>query len=527
MYPPLSALALAASLFSVQPALVDALSAQDIPSDTPISSLLSSAQIHLAKGETADALVYYDAAVARDPHDYLTFFKRATTYLSLGRTSQATEDFNKVLSLKPGFEGAHVQLGKIRARGADWDGAREQYMLARKGIGSKEMDELTEAQGAASLAETAEQNGNWDECVSQAGVAIRVATRSVALRELRSRCRFAKGEVEEGMGDLHHILNMKPGDTSPHVKISAITFFALGDLANGMAQIRKCLHSDPESKLCKKVLRQEKSIEKTMVKVDKAFSKNQPMTGTRLLVPSADDEGLIKEVKDQVQAFREDGTIPPTAPNVLVSRLVELACQGYYEMNNKKMKDYCVESLALDENSFYGLLYQSKSQLDAEEFEAAINSLKKAGEARPDKQDVINPLMQKAQVALKRSKTKDYYKVLGVAHDADEKQIKSAYRKLSKQHHPDKAAKQGLTKEDAEKKMASINEAYEVLSDPELRARFDRGDDPNSHEQQNPFQGSPFGGGQPFMFQQGGQGQQFQFKFGSGGGFPGGFGFGG
>jgi len=85
---------------------------------------------------------------------------------------------------------------------------------------------------------------------------------------------------------------------------------------------------------------------------------------------------------------------------------------------------------------------------------------------------------------------------------------------LSKQHHPDKAAKQGLTKEDAEKKMASINEAYEVLSDPELRARFDRGDDPNSHEQQG-FQ-HPFGGGQPFMFQQGGG----SFQFRSGGGFP-------
>jgi len=158
-------------------------------------------------------------------------------------------------------------------------------------------------------------------------------------------------------------------------------------------------------------------------------------------------------------------------------------------------------------------------QLEAEEYEACINTLKQAQESRPDKSDVVNPLMQKAQIALKRSKTKDYYKVLGVAHDADERQIKSAYRKLSKQHHPDKAAKQGLTKEAAEKKMASINEAYEVLSDPELRARFDRGDDPNSHEQQghggNPFHGSPFGhgGGHPFMFQQGGPGGGGGFKF--------------
>jgi DnaJ homolog subfamily C member 3 len=180
----------------------------------------------------------------------------------------------------------------------------------------------------------------------------------------------------------------------------------------------------------------------------------------------------------------------------------------------------------------YGLLHKANAQLDAENYDASIATLNKAAEAWPDKKNIINPILQKAQVALKRSKTKDYYKVLGVAHDADERQIKSAYRKLSKVHHPDKAAKQGLTKEDAEKKMASINEAYEVLSNPELRARFDRGDDPNSNEQQqHPFQqGGPFGGN-PFMFQQGGGGggggqQQFKFQFGSGG-FPGGFQFGG
>ena len=145
--------------------------------------------------------------------------------------------------------------------------------------------------------------------------------------------------------------------------------------------------------------------------------------------------------------------------------------------------------------------------------------------------------MQKAQLELKRSKTKDYYKVLGVERDADERQIKSAYRKLSKTHHPDKAVKLGITKEDAEKKMASINEAYEVLSTPELRQRFDNGDDPNSNEPQHQHGGNPFGGfgggGNPFMFQQGGGGgPQFNFKFGGsrgggGGGFPGGFPFGG
>lgn len=77
--------------------------------------------------------------------------------------------------------------------------------------------------------------------------------------------------------------------------------------------------------------------------------------------------------------------------------------------------------------------------------------------------------------------------------------------------------KHGTSKEEAEKKMASINEAYEVLSNPELRARFDRGDDPNSNERGSPFQGSPFGN-QHWAFQQpgGGGGQQFKFQFNNG-----------
>lgn len=193
------------------------------------------------------------------------------------------------------------------------------------------------------------------------------------------------------------------------------------------------------------------------------------------------------------------------------------------QMNGKKAKEYCADSLALDEHAFYGLLYRAKTLQESEEYEAAVQTLEKAKEAKPDKKDLVDPLLREAQINLRRSKTKDYYKVLGVSRDADERQIKSAWRKMSVKFHPDKAHSHGLSKEEAEKKMQAVNEAYEVLSDPELRARFDRGDDPNSHERQNPFQqgGNPFGGGGggPFMFQQGGQ--QFQFKFGGGSPFGG------
>jgi curved DNA-binding protein len=66
----------------------------------------------------------------------------------------------------------------------------------------------------------------------------------------------------------------------------------------------------------------------------------------------------------------------------------------------------------------------------------------------------------------------DYYQILGVERDADAKQIKAAYRKLARKWHPDLHA--GKKKEEAEEKFKQINEAYEVLSDPEKRAKYDR-----------------------------------------------------
>jgi molecular chaperone DnaJ len=82
---------------------------------------------------------------------------------------------------------------------------------------------------------------------------------------------------------------------------------------------------------------------------------------------------------------------------------------------------------------------------------------------------------------------RDYYEVLGVAREADEQQLKSAYRKLAHQFHPDKNPGDKA----AEERFKELSEAYAVLSDPEKRARYDRFGHANG---QNPFEGFGFGG---------------------------------
>ena len=69
------------------------------------------------------------------------------------------------------------------------------------------------------------------------------------------------------------------------------------------------------------------------------------------------------------------------------------------------------------------------------------------------------------------SQKRDYYEVLGVSRSAGEQELKSAYRKLALQHHPDRNP---ANKHEAEERFKELSEAYSVLADADKRAAYDR-----------------------------------------------------
>lgn len=113
---------------------------------------------------------------------------------------------------------------------------------------------------------------------------------------------------------------------------------------------------------------------------------------------------------------------------------------------------------------------------------------------------------------------RDPYEVLGVAKNASAKDIKSAYRKLAKKHHPD----QNPNDPKAKDRFAAANQAYEIVGDEKTRAAYDRGEiDAEGKPKFQGFEGAA--GGDPFAGfrrQQGPGGAHFEFRTGRPGGDP-------
>ncbi|WP_375458814.1 DnaJ C-terminal domain-containing protein [uncultured Enterovirga sp.] len=104
---------------------------------------------------------------------------------------------------------------------------------------------------------------------------------------------------------------------------------------------------------------------------------------------------------------------------------------------------------------------------------------------------------------------RDPYDILGVTRRADEAEIKKAFRKLAKLHHPDRNAGEAAAKD----RFAEVNSAYEILGDPAKRAQFDRGEiDAEGKPKFQGFEGFGAGGREGF--------EGFSFGFGQGGQAP-------
>ncbi len=122
----------------------------------------------------------------------------------------------------------------------------------------------------------------------------------------------------------------------------------------------------------------------------------------------------------------------------------------------------CDSAVALDPQYSKARRTKANAYGMAERWVDAVREWKALAEREPDDRAVMKEL-KRAELELKKSQRKDFYKILGVTKSADDKEIKKAYRKLAVVHHPDKNPGDA----EAEARFKDIGEAYETLSDPQ------------------------------------------------------------
>ncbi|CAG7852732.1 SubName: Full=Related to interferon-induced double-stranded RNA-activated protein kinase inhibitor {ECO:0000313/EMBL:CCA75835.1} [Serendipita indica DSM 11827] len=488
-------------------------------SQTPqLKPLITRANVLLSAGQFADAARTYSEALELAPNDYLLYFKRATAYLSSNRHAPALEDFDTVLRLTDGnFDGAVIAKAKIYAKEGRWTESKAALVDYSKRVpGDKSAQDLmfavNDSEIATKKAASAQKAGKWEACIESATLALQTAVYSSSLRQQRADCALAAGDVEQAIADMTRLTHLGITSTPLLLRISALSYFLSPASPQGLATLKQCLHYDPDSKPCKAAHRQLKALDKQFKQLEDAGEDWRKI----VKIVTQENTGLAAKF-DQVMNDILKTVEPPLPTSIHPSKssqrraqIWRAACKAYVQLNDvRKGEKWCAEVLRMDPEDVDGLVGSGEAAIKNEEWEEAVRLFDRAFNASGKSSHDIHGRLQRAQRLLKQAKKKDYYKVLGVGRDADPKTIKKAYRKAAMNAHPDKGGN--------EAKMAAVNEAYEVLSNPELKQRYDNGDDPNDPESQHG--GHPFQG-QPFFFNQGGR--EFRNGF-PGGGFAGGF----
>lgn len=455
----------------------------DSTSQSEVNKHLEMGRDLLSRGQLQDALSHYHAAVEGDPNNYLTYFKRGTVYLALGKSKFALMDLDRVLQLKPDFNSARLQRGNVHLKQAQLNEAKADFkkVLEEDPYNEDALNGLSKVEPTKadiSLARALVRERDYRGAVELITKIIEVCPWSYDLRELRADCHVALGDTVSAISDIRSTTKLRSDNTAGFFRL-AVLYYQRGEPSESLKEVRECLRLDPEHKDCFPHY-------KIVKKVDK-------------LISDAQEDINNKDYEDCINSANKVLKLE-TSVKMIIFLAKEKLCHCYLHTDQLSVSlQSCREALEINKDP--GVYCdRAEAYINSEMFDDAIHDYQEALEL-DENYNRAKEGKQRAQKLQKQAERRDYYKILGVSRTANKKDIIKAYRKAAQKWHPDNF--QGDEKKIAEKKFIDIAAAKEVLTDQEKRNKYDNGEDPLDPEAQgnqgfNPFH--PHFHGSPFQF---------------------------
>jgi DnaJ family protein C protein 7 len=228
--------------------------------------------------------------------------------------------------------------------------------------------------------------------------------------------------------------------------------YATGENEKAMQHFRQALQCDPDFKDAVKYLRMVQKLDRMKDEGNGHFKMGRYQQAIDVYSTALDVDPLNKS----------------TNSKILNNRAM---CYSRLKQWPAAIED-CDKAIKFDPSYTKAQKTRAKALGEGGDWDEAVRAYKSIAESNPEEPGIAKEI-RNAELELKKSKRKDYYKVLGIEKDSTEQQIKKAYRKLAIVHHPDK----NPGDPEAEHKFKEIQEAHETLIDPQKRERYDSGVD--------------------------------------------------
>lgn len=413
----------------------------------------------LATAGLALDLSEFDEAIRNEPKNHLAYYRRATANLAAGRDPQALGDLSAALDIDPGFMAARYYRAQLYLRTGNWAKCLADAESCTDERAVELVAKAKQAQGFAQAAVQDQASGEFQDCISSASEALKLAPKAVAVRKLRYQCSMSAGEVSAAVADLQDIVNHEKGDAESAARLAKIMFLVDNHQDLALKQLRRCISYDPDAKECA-------AASKFLRKLQKQLQ------GSPLKVRYKEIEATVFSECEKLglpRRFAED--------SALLDELRHRRCEAFAAKEQwDRAARVCAKVRDSDPDFLPAVLVQAHLERESGNLRGALRLLDPLiHHGKADER--IMQLYQEIQAELQRPRdqapTKDLYKVLGVDEKADARAIKKAYRALSKQYHPDKYRGSELSADEVMAKMQEINEAYEVLSNEDSRKDYD------------------------------------------------------